>query len=447
MFDRLEETIVGISTPGFGSIRGIVRASGGSALSITRRLFNPELPDLPHGGRAVVTGVCEGPGGTSISCRCLLMRAPRSYTCEDVAELHVPGAVPLLEHLCRRFIELGARSAEAGEFTFRAFWNGRLDLSQAEAVCDIIDAADETMFRRAQRSLSGRFGGSVAECRTRLTVLRAQLEAEMNWPEEDDVRFHLRPVSQKLLRDVRSAISEWTVEAPADERTIRLVLAGYANAGKSTLFNALAGGDRALVHETPGTTSDAVTAELRIDDVVCTLVDTAGMQKSVEGVIGEMAATVRDRELTSADLVIGVVDLGSPDLEKAIASVAALPSLCLTVGTKLDLADPRTVDRCRERGLVAVCSPDGRGLDRLREALKRCIDRTQAGGEGSLNSRQREAALRAQSALKAAEAHIDQGELCALEIKTAEDALAAITGENADDTLLATIFSRFCIGK
>ncbi len=452
------DTIVGISSPPGGCWRGIVRLSGPDAFrfaggvfhagksrsTIPPRAAGPSL--MSAGGRwTALMGEVAGPYGTRAPARCLLMRAPRSYTREDVAELHTPGAAPLLDYLAERLVAIGARSADPGEFTLRAFLNGRIDLAQAEAVCAAIQASDMGAYRRAQRALAGRTGDRIRHVREEIVGLRVELEAELNWPDEEDVRG--RP-EREVLESIAGAREELTrLERPRADAVggVRIVLVGRVNAGKSTIFNALVGRERALVHETPGTTTDAVTAELVLAGTPCTLVDTAGTGLVV-GHIHAAAGQTRDDELGQADMVIGVLDLSGAARTAAEAELRAREGLSVIVGSKIDLLLPGDIAE-HSRRLLPVSGRTGAGIEQLRHRLEREVGECAAVGGELVTVRQQDAVDQAIAALAGAARASGFPELCALELREAEEHLNAILGEGVEEDLLARIFTRFCIGK
>lgn len=452
MFERTEDTIVGIATPVGGAWRGIVRLSGPRAMVFASSFFSPQLDPIDPGQWRIFPGRFNGPDGVPVPGHCLVMAAPRSYTREDVVELHTLGAGPLLEHLCEGLIAAGARMAAPGEFTYRAFVNGRIDLCQAEAVASVIAATDEGTYRNAQHALAGDAGARVGDIRQHLFSLRASLEAELNWPEEEGIAFLSDDAVASVVHWTRQALADFLAQRETLSGEVRIVLAGPANAGKSTLFNALLGEDRALVHGTPGTTSDAVTASLLLGDVNCQLVDTAGMLEAA-GVIHDHAVRIRDDAIQQADLVVGVVDLSDPDRDAACESLMGLDRLTLVAGTKTDKVaaapeiDQPELDLPETVPLVPVCAVSGHGLSNLKAHLRTRVLGALGNGDGLVNARQAEAAARAHDALHAAMEVLDRRELCAMELKTAEDALAALVGDGTPGDLLDAIFSRFCIGK
>jgi len=440
----IEDTIASISSPPGGSPRGIVRLSGPEAFALAFSVFEPQetgSAKVPQGGAwAGFQGRVPGPQGTQAPARLLLMSAPRSYTRQDVAEIHTLGAVPLLNYLLGLLVRRGARLAEPGEFTLRAFLNGRIDLSQAEAVAALIEAADKETYRRAQRALEGRLGAELSSLRRRIVEVRAELESVLNFPEEEDVRGRPEEEVKAELRNVAEHLERLSAGRVLQEEYPRIVLAGRTNAGKSTLFNALLGCNRAVVHHVEGTTADAVTATLQLGGITCVLVDTAGTE-GPEDPVQEAAAAVRAKEIQNADIVLGVVDATRPDYLLLLQELRCSGNCSLLAATKADLLkEPKA-----PQDVLLVSGKTGYGIERLKSALAAVV----AGANGGfvVSAHQKEAAGRAHEALKRAERLLGQPELCCVELRSAEQALGEILGEEAGADLLGVIFSRFCIGK
>ena len=437
------DTIVAVASPPGGAPRGIVRISGPNAVALVAGIFPLPAGRFAAGRWSAHSGYVAGPSGTQAPARCLIMAAPRSYTREDVVEIHTVGAPPLLAYVAASLVAAGARPAEPGEFTLRAFLNGRLDLTQAEAVCAVINAADEDAHRAAQQVLAGHAGAAIRAVRARLCELRALIEAEMDFPEEEDVvgaaDAQVRRVLEDAIRDLQDA-SGW---GPRPDGRVRVVMQGRVNAGKSTLLNALAGRCCALVHHLPGTTLDAVRAVMELGGVRVTLVDTPGTCGGA-GVLDAAAQQALESELAAADVVVGVVDLGSADAARAAVALRAEGRAALIIGAKGDL---HAGGGLPEGVACAVCAPRGEGLERLRELVaERVSSVTRTGGDPAATGRE-DALARAMDALRRAAGEIERRELCALEIREAEDGLGEILGEGLDADVLGAIFRRFCIGK
>ncbi len=431
------DTIAALATPaGRGGI-GVVRVSGARVPDIARQILGrvPEPRRATHAvfrdarGEAVDEGVA------------IYFPAPRSYTGESVLELQGHGGSVVSQALLAACIDAGARLAEPGEFTRRAFLEGKIDLAQAEAVADLIDAASREAARSALRSLSGEFSAAVCALRERLVELRALTEALLDFPEEDVDDLHRDDAARRLAETLRALedVLEKSRQGSLLRSGVHVVLAGRPNVGKSSLLNRLAGQERAIVTAIPGTTRDALREPVQIGGVPLVLVDTAGLRIASDAV-ERLGIERTQRELDQADVVLAVFEAapGQPPLEPLPAGAARID-----VYNKLDLA-PGFVP---PEGGVSVSAKTGEGLDRLREAILRAAGWS-AAGESVFLARERHlrALERARGHLAAA-ALEPRWELFAEELRLAHVALGTITGEFSADDLLGEIFARFCIGK
>jgi len=437
--DIARDTIAAVATPaGKGGI-GVVRVSGPQVPGIARAI----LGSVPAPRHATFASFRDAQGERIDQGIALYYPAPHSYTGEPVLELQGHGGPVVMQHLLRACLDAGARLAEPGEFTRRAFLEGKLDLAQAEAVADLIDAASREAARSALRSLSGDFSTAVRALLAELIELRALTEAMLDFPEEEVDRLHRDDAAARLAA-VRGALEAVLVKSRQGSLLragIHAVLAGAPNVGKSSLLNRLAGEERAIVTPVPGTTRDSLREPIELDGVPLVLVDTAGMRESGDEV--ERRGMERTQlELSRADLVLAVAEAGAS--EPPIASVAGdAVAARIVVYNKIDLA-PGFV---APPGAVAVSAKTGEGLDRLRKSILQAAGWS-ATGEGVFLARERH--LRA---LERARAHLQAAdeqrawEFFAEELRLAQDALASITGEFSSDDLLGEIFTRFCIGK
>ncbi|MEE8387809.1 MAG: tRNA uridine-5-carboxymethylaminomethyl(34) synthesis GTPase MnmE [Acidiferrobacterales bacterium] len=445
------ETIAAIATPpGRGGI-GVIRVSGPAAPDIAKalsvKLPNPRAATLcqfiNNDGQAIDEGIL------------IYFAAPHSFTGEEVIELQGHGGPVVQDMLLTRVVELGARLARPGEFSERAFLNGKLDLAQAEAVADLIESGSVQAARSALRSLQGAFSKEIHQLVEMLTRLRVYVEAAIDFPEEEIDFLADNRVGEELTQ-----IEKQFEELLAATRQgcllhdgMTVVLVGKPNVGKSSLLNALAGQDSAIVSAIPGTTRDIIREHIQIDGMPVHVLDTAGLRESgdeieSEGVRRAQAAMEKaDRVL----LIIDDSDTADDELEKMIAELPK-NSPCTIVRNKIDLTnrEPIYIDtRCYKE--VAVSAKTGAGLDNLRQHLKDCMG-YQASGEGTFMARRRHL-----DAIERAQAHLAEGkkqlleskagELLAEELRLAQKALGEITGEVTSDDLLGEIFSSFCIGK
>lgn len=444
------DTIVARATPaGRGGV-AVVRISGPAVPQIAVALTGA----LPQPRHATLAGFFDAGGEALDLGLALYFPAPHSFTGEHVLELHAHGGPVLVDLLLERVVALGARLARPGEFTERAFLNDKLDLAQAEAIADLIDAGSRAAARAAQRSLRGDFSAAVAALVEQVTDLRAWVEAALDFPDED-IDFLEAGELTGRLDDVTRAFD--TLQATARQgcllrEGLQVVIAGRPNAGKSSLLNALAGYAVAIVTPVPGTTRDVLREELDIDGLPIHVFDTAGLRESTDPVEQEGVRRAR-AALVTADHALVIVDASVPDDTALAATLAELPAALAhtIVRNKIDLtAEPAgAVDG--EAGVINVSATRGDGLDALRARL-RAVAGYQPGGEGTTTARRRhlEALTAARSHVEAARRTLVErraGELMAEELRQAQEALGQITGEVTSEDLLGRIFAGFCIGK
>ena len=429
-----QSTIAAIATgPAAGGV-GIVRLSGPRALEAARTVV-PALPLFPEPRHAYFAGIAGLDEGVVIH-----FPAPHSYTGEDVVELMPHGSPRLLSMLLQRLLERpGVRLAEPGEFTRRAFLNGRIDLARAEAVADLVAAESEAAVRSAAAQLSGELSRRVAQLKELVVPLHADLEAALDFP--DEAQGAEEGVAARLDQAV-AAVTALAAQGSAGalaRRGAHVVLYGPVNAGKSTLFNALLGTERALVDAEPGTTRDVLEARVELNGLGVTFVDTAGLREGAGRV--ELLGIERTRAaVKGADLAVLVVPPDAADLEVWRWRQQAGGDVLL-VAAKSDLGT-------RAEGL-AVSALTGAGVPALRAEVARRLgaDRPQAVALAS--ERHREALRRAEDGLRRARAAVDSStlEVVAGETATAVHALNEILGADAGAELIDAIFKRFCIGK
>ena len=444
------DTIAAIATaPGAGGV-GIVRLSGPRALAIAEAIGTRAL--LPRRAARAMFSDAEGqPIDDGIA---LAFPGPHSFTGEDVAELQAHGSPVLLRRLVERCCELGARPARPGEFSERAFLNGKLDLVQAEAIADLIAASDLRAARAARRSLEGVFSHRIDAIAATLLRLRVHVEAAIDFVDEPIETLGIAQVRDDLGR-LCDSLRQLIAEAERGRRLrdgLHAVLLGPPNAGKSSLLNALAGDARAIVADIAGTTRDVLRETVRIDGLELELSDTAGLREGGDAIEREGMRRAR-AELQRADVALLVLDATGPDagraaLEEASADVPAR----LWILNKADLLDPRDAALPPAADEVRVSALTGAGLDDLHAALRKLA----AGGapdavEGEFSARGRQVeGLRdtlEHALAAAAELAAGRMELAAEELRLAHHALGRITGQTSADELLGHIFSSFCIGK
>jgi tRNA modification GTPase len=442
------DTIAAVATaPGRAGI-GVVRVSGPAVRAIIAGI----LGRLPKPRAATLCDFRDAMDGTIDRGLALFFPAPHSYTGEDVLELHGHGGPAVLQLVLRRCLDLGARPAQPGEFTRRAYLNDKLDLAQAESVADLIDASSEAAARGAMRSLAGEFSARIGHLVSALIELRALVEATLDFPDEE-IDFLERGDAFKRLARLRAELGE--IQRAAEQGRIlregaRCVLIGQPNVGKSSLLNRLAGDEVAIVTEIPGTTRDPLRHELVIDGVPVHVIDTAGLRESEEPVekIGIERAW---REIYQADVALLVVDVtrGMADADRTI--LARLPEKVknIFIFNKIDLSGESPSARELEgRVEIRVSAKSGAGLELLRTHILQAIGWRPA-EEAQFMARERHlrALQQAEAALARAAGQTKAIELFAEELRLAQQALGEITGQFSAEDLLGEIFSRFCIGK
>lgn len=445
----IADTIAAIATPpGAGGV-GIIRISGPRVkqigLDVTRRVLRPRHATysrfLASDGSEIDEGIA------------LFFPGPRSYTGDDVLELHGHGGAVVMDLLLARCLDLGARQARAGEFTERAFLNGKLDLAQAEGIADLIESTTSLAAKLAVRSLQGVFSKRIKMLVGDLIALRSIIEATLDFPEEEldaaTSATRWSEILHRLIGSTEQVLSEAHYGARIREG-LTVVIAGPTNAGKSSLFNALLQSEIAIVTPVPGTTRDVLRAHMQIDGLPVTLIDTAGIRESPEIVEQEGVRRARE-QLRQADQILWVYDgslgLGSADLTNVPAEIPVT-----LVRNKIDLA-PAVIDPAHLVGhrefSISVLS--GLGIAELRQHLKSAVD-VEGLGEGSFVARRRhlDALQRGLALLHTAHVALEDrlgSEVVALDLLAAQNAFGEITGTFTPDDLLGRIFSSFCIGK
>ena len=458
------DTIAAIATPSGRGAVGVVRVSGGNVLAmigqIVQRDLAPRIATLVTFRGAHAEALDQG--------LALYFPAPHSYTGEPVLELHGHGGAAVLQLLLARCVGLGARLARPGEFTLRAFLNGKLDLAQAESVADLIDAATATAARAAARSLSGAFSREVHALTDALIDLRMFTEATLDFPDEDldflraaDARGKLAAIATQVASVLARA-----KQGALLRQGLTVVLVGRPNVGKSSLLNQLAGDAVAIVTPIAGTTRDAVHSQIEISGIPLTIIDTAGLRPTQDPI--ETLGIARTRAaIERADIALVLVDAAAGDdlTEADRAILAEIPAQLhrVVVHNKIDLAglaakvETRAAATPDERGAdgsrhLFLSAKTGVGIDLLRHEILGLAG-AHEDMEGAFLARERHL-----QALRAASAHLEEGarhlsdakpplELFAEELRAAQSALASIVGEFSSDDLLGAIFSRFCIGK
>jgi tRNA modification GTPase len=441
------DTIAAIATAAGGGI-GIVRLSGPRAASIVGQIVRP-WPSRPVSHKLQL-GVVHHPRTDERIDEVLavVMRAPNSYTGEDVAELQGHGGQLVLQRVLDAALAAGARMAEPGEFTRRAFEAGKIDLSRAESVAALIGARSERALKAAQAMSAGALAQRIVRLRQQLVAALAELEGAIDFPDDAGDAAPEAATARQLAGVAKEMAALAASHRPALFRAAEVALVGRVNAGKSSLLNALAGEERALVDEAPGTTRDAVAAEVALDGVAVTLVDTAGEREQPER-IEQRGLQLGRARASRADLVVLVVDgtVGFGESERA--RWQAIVGAKLIVWNKRDLA-PAAYGLPADALVVETSATTGEGVAALARAIARAVAGEDEENVAVVSERQAEALRDGAATIERAGAMLREGEppeWAAVEARRALDAMGRVTGETADAEVLDAIFARFCIGK
>ncbi len=448
-------TIAAIATPpGRGGI-GIIRISGPKVPAIATSILGVlPTPRYAH------FSTFQAEDGTAIDAGlAFYFSAPHSFTGEHVLELHGHGGPVILDLLLKRLLALGVDLARPGEFSERAFLNGKMDLTQAEAVADLIDAASQQAARAAVRSLQGEFSRQIKQQVAKLTQLRVYVEAAIDFPEEE-IDFLADGYIEEELAQLLTDLTQ--IQATAQQGALlrdgmTVVIAGLPNVGKSSLLNRLSGEETAIVTDIAGTTRDVLRTRIQIDGLAVQIIDTAGLRQSTDPIEQEGIRRAH-QEIAKADLVLLVVDAISPpdDIPQLLTEFFPQLSSTLPITVIYNKVDLLTEKACIEKHstvltVIKLSAKTGSGINYLTDHLKNSLGFT-ASGEDTFSARRRHV-----QALAMSKQHLENGqqqlqryragELLAEELRLAQNALAEITGQVLPDELLGKIFSSFCIGK
>ncbi len=456
-----DDTIVAISTPPGNGAIGVIRLSGPDSRGLLAKVWRGVPVDSFEPNRTYLGKINDLDGRSLDEAVCLYWQAPHSYTGEDVVEIQAHGGYRLLEAILENLVRAGARLALPGEFTRRAFLNGRLDLAQAEGVADLINAGSREAARLAERQLSGELSRMVGQLRNNLVVMRAQLEARIDFPEDEDVQGLRYNEIGERVGSVEQEIEKLLVtyrEGRAYREGIRVAIVGKPNVGKSSLLNALLNEERAIVHPTPGTTRDTIEELLDLNGLPVRFMDTAGIREGREPIETEGIRRTRER-IGSADLVLVVFDVSrSWDREDDQVREAASGREVLFVWNKMDLPAASPVLKpplfVKERGMggeVEVSAKTGDGIEPLKQAIRaRFVSNRPTDGVVLTNLRHKLALEQGLAALRQVAESARQKmslEFLASDLLIASNHLGEITGEITTDEILSEIFSKFCLGK
>lgn len=445
------DTIAAIATPpGRGGI-GVIRISGTDLKRFSKTL----LGELPMPRQAMFKSFLDTEGQTIDQGIALFFPAPYSYTGEDVLELQGHGGPAIQNLLLNQCFILGARLAQPGEFTLRAYLNNKIDLVQAESIADLIEANTREAARCAVNSLRGNFSNKIEELVSMITELRMLIEATINFPEDHIDDLLLSSIDEKLRQiDARfKEIFQTARQGKILKEGIRIVLAGQPNVGKSSLLNQLAEEDVAIVTEVPGTTRDIIERTIIIEGIIIHIIDTAGLRETSD-IVEQKGIERTHAAIKNAHIIIWIMDINRQlpfiDVEAMHSISVDIPRI--NVYNKIDLInEPAKIERYNDITTINISAKTGAGINLLREEIL-TIAGWQHNTEGLFTARQRhlDALTTAQAHLNSAQAftaHESQLELLAEELRLSQLALSSITGEFTADDLLGEIFSHFCIGK
>jgi tRNA modification GTPase len=440
-----QETIAAIATPtGRGGI-GIVRISGPDVATIAQQM----LGFLPPPRYATFSHFLDTQGYPIDQGIALYFPPPHSFTGEAILELQGHGSPVVMDYLLKTTIQLGARLARPGEFSERAFLNGKIDLAQAEAIADLIDSTSRQAARCALRSLQGQFSQQIYQLVEQLTWLRSYVEADIDFVDEEIDLLSDGQVAAKITQMIQhlADILEQAQQGYLLREGMRIVLVGEPNVGKSSLLNCLSGRETAIVTPIPGTTRDIVTDLIQIDGMPLHIVDTAGLRETVD-IIEQEGIRRTKLALDQADLIIFLLDDRSHTDQISEHLLAEIPIPPLIIRNKIDLSGHRA--GLSDNNILYLSAKTGEGIEELISFLKKKIG-LHNNTEGSFMARRRhlEALEQARTALETSLTHAQHfnNELLAEELRQAQQALSEITGEFSADDLLGQIFSTFCIGK
>ena len=452
------DTIAAIATaPGEGGV-AIIRISGPRCFAIADEVFACAAPPPSRraGGTFVHGRVMEADGVAIDEALLLIMRAPHSYTREDTVEIQGHGGPVVARRLLQRVLAAGARSAEPGEFTKRAFLNGRLDLAQAEAVLDLIRARTDRAAAAALEQLEGGLSKRVNALYDRLLAVAANVEATLDFSDQEIPDYVLDPVVDELratLAGLNELLATWT-EGHVLRDGATVVIAGKPNVGKSTLLNALLGRNRAIVSDQPGTTRDTIEESIVLNGYPLILVDTAGL-RDTDCNIEQEGIRRTQQELAAADLCLYLVDARTgPDADDQRVLAGLPPEKTIQVGHKSDLAKTNAIVATNSAKMIYASSIQADGLNTLRAAIVKKLDLgiPHSTQHAVISERHRAHLLTARDQAESALRHLAKNagtalDLTAAQLREAVEQLGLITGREFHDSLLESVFGRFCIGK
>lgn len=454
----MSKTIAAVSTPAAPGGIGVVRISGDDALAVAGRIFRPLNGSIEacEGYRAKYGHVYDDKNELVDEAVCLVFRAPHSYTGEDTAEISCHGGMYVTQRVLRCALSAGAAPAGPGEFTKRAFLNGKIDLAGSEAVMALISAQGRQAANAALNALEGRLSQEIHALADRIIGVCATLSAWVDYPDDEIEQLSPAEISDTFLQ-VRSALSQLVERFDCGKVLtggVDAVIVGRPNVGKSTLMNLLAGTERSIVTDVAGTTRDVVEESVRVGEMILRLADTAGIRET-DNPVENIGVNLAKKRLERAEIIIAVFDSSAPLSEEDIDILRACKGRCaVAVVNKCDLPCRADIGIIRENiaQTVAISAADGQGADRLEEAIGKLLGTANFDSSAACltGERQRECCVRAIGSLDEAAAALAGGvtldavNVCA---DCAVEALLELTGEKACEAVVDGIFSRFCVGK
>lgn len=449
------DTIVALATPpGIGAI-GVIRVSGTETISLVNQVFKGK--DLSQvKSHTIHLGTIRENDTIIDEVLVSIFRGPNSYTKEDVIEISCHGSMFIIQQLIRLLLKKGVRLAKPGEFTQRAFLNGRFDLAQAEAVADLIASENESMHRAAINQMRGGFSQEIARLREELVHFASMIELELDFSEEN-VEFASRDDLKKLIYNLKTLIQKLTESftlGNAIKNGIPVVIAGKPNAGKSTLLNALLNEEKAIVSEIPGTTRDVIEDVINVEGVAFRFTDTAGI-RTTEDKVEAIGVERTYAKMKAASVIIYLIDLQNETLEEINIQLDYLNGLevpYLLVGNKMDEAQSDLRKKLESEKALFISASQKENLESLKDALKQLVslEDFQTGNTVVTNLRHYESLIETDKALDLVLESIDNqvtNDFVAMDIRNSLFHLGQITGEITTEDLLANIFGKFCIGK
>jgi len=451
-----QEPIIALSTPTGKSAIAVIRLSGQNVINIVNQVFKgKELTQQPS--HTIHFGTINYQGDIIDEVLVALFKAPHSFTQEDSVEISCHGSTYIIQKVMQLFMELGVRLAKPGEFTQRAFLNGRFDLVQAEAVADLIAADTAIAHKTALQQMRGGFSTQLQALREKLIHAGALLELELDFAEEDVAfadRAMLESLLQELLDIIGNLIQSFSL-GNVIKNGLPITIVGKPNAGKSTLLNALLQEERAIVSPIPGTTRDFIEAEINIGGIHCRFIDTAGLREHTTDTIESIGIARTKERMQQAALILYVFDLSEESLTTIQNTTEELSELgipYIKVGNKLDAAQPNLLKALLQEDLVLISAAKKQHLDQLEARILELFQLDQLSNSDTIvvNTRHYESLVKSQNALLAVVQSITNGlsnELLMIDLKQALYHLGEITGEITTEDLLDDLFSKFCIGK